>query len=135
MALAILGIIYEMMKGFVLLLPNLLKLVDAIVEYYVNRNKRARDAEINEELAKKQAAYSQMIKESANIAAFHSLVEEGWKLTYKDILEMVKANDYDKVLIKSQFVNNTEVNEILFSNQTAEYRTLLIVDKMRNAVN
>ena len=123
------------MKGFVLLLPNLLKLVDAIVEYYVNRNKRARDAEINEELAKKQAAYSQMIKESANIAAFHSLVEEGWKQTYTDLLPMVKANDYAAALIKSQFVNNAEVNEILFSNQTAEYRTLLIVDKMRNAVN
>lgn len=133
MVMTILGIIYEIMKGFVLLLPNIIKLIDAIVEYYVNRNKRLKDAEATEEAAKKVASEREMAKAQANIAAAHIVRGEGWKINYQQILTMVQQSNLSDLLIKMQFCNWEAVSEIYYSQKPPEAKAFQLSEMLKAA--
>ena len=130
--MGIIAAIVELAKLINQLLTLVIPLINLIVDYQQAQNKRLKDAAAAEEEAKKKATEDQLKKEQANINAFKAVMEDAWQIRYGQILDYIKAEQYDQVLILRKEVNNPDVDNILFNEVgSAEYKALKIVELMR----
>lgn len=133
MLTALFGFLYELFKGIVFCLPDIMKLIKTIIAYFEDKKQREIDAQQTQITAQLQAASNQQKLESANIKAFKAIVEQSWQERYNLILLDLQNNTPENILILAESVDIEAVNNILFlANTSAEYKALQITQLMRN---
>lgn len=128
-----------------LILPEILNLIQTYRLWIDNKNKRLQEAQKEEELAKETAIKNRQREESANIRAFNIGMELAWKTRKDQILGYLsrgyneslsteeKEEAFARIILLTDEVNNREVNNILFhENSMLETKAIKIVALMRN---
>ena len=131
-AIAIFTFLAEFMKGLVLLLPDIIKLIHLIVQYFVDKKQREIDAEQAQVTNQLKAQSEEQTRAMANLRAFQLLLEESWKVRYEQILTLIQVGDLAGVLILTESIDNAEVDTVLFHTEvTAELKAMRIIQIMR----
>jgi hypothetical protein len=131
-AVAIFTFLAEFMKGLVLLLPDLIKLIHLIVQWFIDRKQREIDAEQAQVTNQLKAQSEEQTRAMANLRAFQLLLEESWKVRYEQILTLIQVGDLAGVLILTESIDNAEVDAVLFHTEvTAELKAMRIIQIMR----
>ena len=114
------------------LVNGLVSLITFVKDFFMLRTQRLRDQVEHEKEEQRRALESQKLKETANVAAFKSIIEEAWKVRYDKIVNLIKEGDYSAVLKMTSQFDNAEVDAILFDvTNGAEYRAMKIIKIMR----
>jgi hypothetical protein len=116
-----------------MLVSGLVNLTQFIVDYITIRTKRERDALSLDVETRRLAKESQALKESSNVAAGKSILDESWMVRYNQILGFIQKKDFASVLKVTNSFDNDAVNLILFNlSSSEEYRALQIVKRMKD---
>jgi len=126
--IAIFTAIAELMKALVLVIPDLLKLLHLIVQWFVDRKQREIDAEQAQVNSQLKSQTEEAVKGAANLKAFKLLLIESWQTRYEQVLAEITAGRLENVLFLTESIDVPAVDEILFHSELpAEQKAMKIV--------
>ncbi len=130
---AIFTAIAEFMKALVLVIPDMLKLLHHIIQWFQDRKQREIDAQNAQMTAVLQAEQREQALATANLIAFKTLIEDVWQVRYQQILNFLNTNQPEAVLILIDTIDNAKVNAVLVDPKLSnEIKAMRIVNISRS---
>jgi anti-sigma factor RsiW len=134
--MGIIALITELLKGWIIVLPELIAMIKEWRAYAAAIDARQKAAVASQVTAELKAQAEQTRKEQANQRAFLLVLDEAWKTRFNQVLACLIENRDADVLVMTESVDNELIDNILFhSDLDPEYKARKIVQIMRARTN